>query len=329
MNKLSKNQVCDVLEWFIESGKSPSITRRRVFTEFGVKLNEKSIARLYKQFRSRCFHREHLAARPMAGKPVSVTNNIMKNKVRASVICSPKKSLRRRSLSLEIPVSTLYKMLKNLKIKPYVVKRGHELKEGDYGERVKFCQWIVSEMDQDPEFLDKIFITDEAKFYMDGKVTSTHVRHWGLTPPDERNETPMDKRGVMVWCGMTSKFMIGPFFFEDNVSQVSYINLLKEKVFPEFERQNIDTSKIWFQQDGAPAHRAYRTLSVLEDKFEERIISKGADVDWPARSPDLSACDFFVWGFMKQLVYKKKPTSLEDLKRDITRCFEYISPDML
>ena len=30
--------------------------------------------------------------------------------------------------------------------------------------------------------------------------------------------------------------------------------------------------------------------------FPQHVISRGGNVPWPARSPDLSACDYFLWG---------------------------------
>ncbi|GBM63143.1 hypothetical protein AVEN_202580-1 [Araneus ventricosus] len=41
----------------------------------------------------------------------------------------------------------------------------------------------------------------------------------------------------------------------------------------------------------------------------------------PPYSPDLNPCVFFLWGHMKDLVYKKKPTDLISLKRSITDTF--------
>jgi len=38
------------------------------------------------------------------------------------------------------------------------------------------------------------------------------------------------------------------------------------------------------------------------------------DVPWPPRSPDLSSCDFFLWGYLKGRVYTHKPHNLNHLK---------------
>ena len=38
-------------------------------------------------------------------------------------------------------------------------------------------------------------------------------------------------------------------------------------------------------------------------------------VKWPPRSPDLSLCDFFLWGNVKGLVFKPPlPANIEEMK---------------
>ncbi|RWS01672.1 uncharacterized protein B4U80_05019, partial [Leptotrombidium deliense] len=37
-------------------------------------------------------------------------------------------------------------------------------------------------------------------------------------------------------------------------------------------------------------------------------------INWPARSPDLTPPDFFLWGFLKNTVYRSDPKTLDDLK---------------
>jgi hypothetical protein len=37
-------------------------------------------------------------------------------------------------------------------------------------------------------------------------------------------------------------------------------------------------------------------------------------VGWPARSPDLSICDFFLWGYLKEKVFKHRPHTQPELK---------------
>ena len=51
---------------------------------------------------------------------------------------------------------------------------------------------------------------------------------------------------------------------------------------------------------------------------------------WPARSPDLTPCDYFLWGYVKDKVFvAPQPVSIPDLKNRITAAVETITPDLL
>jgi len=61
--------------------------------------------------------------------------------------------------------------------------------------------------------------------------------------------------------------------------------------------------------------------------FPWRLISLRGDVEWPARSPDLSPCDVFLWGNLKEKVFKHRPRSVEDLKERIQQEIDSIPPE--
>ena len=71
-----------------------------------------------------------------------------------------------------------------------------------------------------------------------------------------------------------------------------YRAMLNEFLFTKIEEQVI--GNIWFQQDGALCHTAKATLNVLRPVFEDRIISRRADVVWPPRSCDLTPLDYYL-----------------------------------
>ena len=57
-------------------------------------------------------------------------------------------------------------------------------------------------------------------------------------------------------------------------------------------------------------------LSLL--KFISRMAIHGdGDVPWLERSPDLSACDCFLWGPLKSRVLISKPRTITELKQNI------------
>ena len=34
-----------------------------------------------------------------------------------------------------------------------------------------------------------------------------------------------------------------------------------------------------------------------------RVVALGHNIEWPFRSPDLTPCDFFRWGYLKKKVF--------------------------
>ena len=49
---------------------------------------------------------------------------------------------------------------------------------------------------------------------------------------------------------------------------------------------------------------------------------------WPPRSPDLTPCDFFLWGFVKDTV-PPLPANLQDLRNRTTAAVALVDRDML
>ena len=62
--------------------------------------------------------------------------------------------------------------------------------------------------------------------------------------------------------------------------------------------------------------------------FPNHVISKFGDINWPPRSPDLTAPDFFLWGYLKSVVYKGRPKTLNELKERITEEIHNINLEM-
>ncbi|GFW96691.1 uncharacterized protein TNCV_2847471 [Trichonephila clavipes] len=95
------------------------------------------------------------------------------------------------------------------------------------------------------------------------------------------------------------------------------------------ELNNHDVQELWFQQDGATCHTARATIDLLKDTFGDRLISRFGPVNWPPRSCDLTPLDYFLWGYVKSLVYADKPQTLEHSEDNIRHVIADIRPQML
>ena len=125
---------------------------------------------------------------------------------------------------------------------------------------------------------------------------------------------------VTVWCAIAEFGVWGPYFFEEEgvtvtVTSDQYCDMLQNFLRPKLDELE---EYVWFQQDGATAHTSRRSLSILRDTFPGHLISLRGDIGWPARSPDLTPCDSFPWGYLKAKVYARRTGTIEQLK-DATR----------
>ena len=72
----------------------------------------------------------------------------------------------------------------------------------------------------------------------------------------------------------------------------------------------------------------HKSMTKIFEHFKENVYARRGE-SWEPSSPDLNPCDFFLWGYMKELVYKPLPTSLHQLKEKITLTFRNIPEPMV
>ncbi|GBP46999.1 hypothetical protein EVAR_32518_1 [Eumeta japonica] len=60
---------------------------------------------------------------------------------------------------------------------------------------------------------------------------------------------------------------------------------------------------MWFQYDGCPAYYRRNVREWLDTNYPTKRVGRGGPITWPARSPDPTPIDFYVWGHLKSLLY--------------------------
>lgn len=111
--------------------------------------------------------------------------------------------------------------------------------------------------------------------------------------------------------------IIGPYFFDQTVNSDWYCNMLTDYFIPNTTGHDC-IDNWWFMQDGARSHRTEQVFDILEEQFDHRLIALDyrlpGRITWPPFSSDLNIRDFFLWGCLKDRIYKKPVASLIDLK---------------
>ncbi|KAJ4439285.1 hypothetical protein ANN_07406 [Periplaneta americana] len=117
--------------------------------------------------------------------------------------------------------------LRAQKWKPYISRLVHALNEDDPDRRLEFCEWFLNMCDERED--------------------------WSNENPQIFQEKTVNLPGVTVWCSLSCRGIIGPYFFEGTVTDEKYLQML-ETTIPRlndlFENENM----FYFQEDRAPAH---------------------------------------------------------------------------
>ncbi|GFW06802.1 DUF4817 domain-containing protein [Trichonephila clavipes] len=210
---------------------------------------------------------------------------------------------------------------------------GLAVHQNDPQARRRFVQWAQNEIVVVPDFHKRILFSDEAHFWLNSYVNKQSCRIWSEANPQVYVETPLHPEKRTVWCALWAGGIIGPYFFKNDeghnvtVNGDRYRAIITNFFIPELN--NHDVQELWFQQDGATCHTARATIDLLKDTFGDRLISRFGPVNWPPRSCDLTPLDYFLWGYVKSLVYADKPQTLDHLEDNIRRVIADIRPQML
>lgn len=281
---------------------------------------------------------------PRSGRP-KISDDTVRNVATAAAGIGAQSSYGECSISsianvTRVPQSTVRKILKkNLKWKPYRIQEVHKLENGDPERRRLFAEQFLAINEADPQWLPRVIFGDEAIFSLCGQVNSWNTRIWASENPHAIHEKPLHSEKVMVWLGFSADFILRPYFYREpdengvarsvTVNGPRYLEMLEDYVIPTLAEMEVLDDAVWMQ-DGAPAHRTNAVTDLLRAEFgEDRVIGLRFPFAWPARSPDLTPCDFFLWGHLKSLVYQHPPANMAELIHSIAESVRSITPDQL
>jgi hypothetical protein len=188
-----------------------------------------------------------------------------------------------------------------------------ELKQPDYAARIRCCNWLLQNV-------QLLFMTDKVWFHVSGYANAQNVRIWRDENPNSIQQVPLHSEKVGVWCSLSPRRITGPIFSHETMNCDHYLN----DILNPFFNQLTAAETIWVFS--AREHMANATMVAIQEAFEDRIISRGL---WTPRTPDLSFCDFYLWGNPKGKVYKNNPRSTQALQNEITHVICPITVDQL
>lgn len=189
------------------------------------------------------------------------------------------------------------------------------MQPGDLPRRTEFYEWVMLRGQEDFNFLGNIIWSDEAKFSKNGMFNRHNSYYWCDQNPCLTREVHFqDEWSFNVFCALKNEKILCFHIYQENLNSDRYLEILRNIVVPATENPPLqEYGAMYYQQDGAPAHNARIISEFLDATFPGNWIGNREPYLWPARSPDLSPLDFFLWGYPKGTVYARHSTTKEDM----------------
>ena len=187
------------------------------------------------------------------------------------------------------------------------------------------CGTLLNHYENEPSILDNIWFSNEAIFHLSGGIYRHDTPIWGTENPKVIEEKERDSPKLVVWCAISAKGIIDPYFFRDDarrttiVTGENYLEMFQKFFLPEL-RNNASVENCCFQQ---------KVRDYLNQLFPDWWIGRRGPLEWAARLPDLTPRGFFLWGFLKSKVYSTQPQNLEELEQKIRALCELVTQDLL
>lgn len=241
---------------------------------------------------------------------------------------NPGTSTRKAGRLYDISHTAVHKILKRDQQHPFSVVKVHALKQDDFLRRIDYANWALRKIADDPHFITKIIWTDESLFTRNAMWNRRVVHHWApknQNPHVGRELAHQTRWSLNVWAGIKGNDVIGPVFINGSNNGRKYLEVLNQSVSRYVDNLPLaQFRETWYQHDGAPPHVAVQVRQRLNQIFGRQWIGRFADNPWPPRSPDLTPLDYFFWGWVKQLVFKKESRTEEEMKLRIGQAFNKI-----
>ena len=239
----------------------------------------------------------------------------------------PHTSLRCASSKLSVSHESVRRCLKEMGFHPFKMQIVQSLSDEDKTCRKNFATEELRRVSSS-NHLEQLTFSDEAHFILDGSVNRHNCRYWSTENPHWHHEQPLHSQRTTVWAAISKSKVYGPFFFDDSINSERYLEMLRSQFYPRLT--NDEKRNMVFMHDGAPTHWGIRVRTWLDQQFPQRWMGRGSPtMPRPPRSPDITPCDFFLWGFIKSKVYGRPIQDITELKQQIVSAFHLVTSQML
>ena len=260
---------------FFKNNNSVTATQRAFWTRFRLYAidaipDRKTIPRWVSNVRA---SGSALPRKP-SGHPRNVRTPENVQRVQASIEQSPKRSARKHAAAFRISDRTVRRILHaDPRMHLYKMMVAKELSVTDWEIRRTLSEDILQHVPP----TSVLWCSDEAHFHLSGTVNKQNFWYWAQNNPRDLHQRPLHSPRVTVWCAVSRLGVVGPYFFEEGGETVTvtsnrYCEMLENFLQHRLE-EFYDSEDFWFQQDGATAHTARRSLGILREMFPSQLVS--------------------------------------------------------
>jgi hypothetical protein len=93
--------------------------------------------------------------------------------------------------TLDVNHMLVWQVMHDEHFHPYHLQKVQMMESNDLAPRVTFCQWLLGQIVQVPNFLCFIFFSDECTFTKDGIFNSRNSHLWAQENPNAKPPTPL------------------------------------------------------------------------------------------------------------------------------------------
>jgi transposase len=247
------------------------------------------------------------------GRPTKLSPSVL-TMIRAQTMANPWLSGRGLSSAiateLGAPISrqTVNRVRHSMHFAYTTPRKRPQLSPANIQKRLAFCEKVLG-IPNSIDWASDVVISDESRF----GLFEDSRRMWilrGVYNPETFRTCAKFAQSVMVWGAISLGYKSPLIFIKGTLNASRYEAMLRTNHILEDIKSKCIGREMWFQQDGAPAHRAKSTIQFI--KQTTRLVE-----DWPPNSPDLSVIEN-VWGILKNKVAARAPKTIEQLKSCLT-----------
>ena len=143
------------------------------------------------------------------------------------------------STRLVSSTSRYHAAMRKLQLKPYHPILIVDVNEDDFDSRSRSSEICLEKVTYDPSLVDHILWSDECKFNRNGIVNRHNCTYWSTETPHAKFSMPNTGEWMMVWCGLSSNGLLGPYFFDETVTGSTCRQMLVDYAWPQLQRKRL------------------------------------------------------------------------------------------